>query len=112
MKYPIVMVQRVGIDCDEEHGEEAGEGAALVELAALVTELELPFVPFPGLTIRSGSASLVLEEVVWEHERRRFVCEAEKVWMQTKASAESIVESLVEAGFRPLDPHHRGQDVH
>lgn len=110
--FQIQIVQRVGIDVDDDHGEEPGDGAALVDLAVLQMELDLPFVPFPGLCVEHRGLEVILEDVVWHHEGRRFLCRAEPVWTQTQGAAQGIVDALIEAGFCPLDSHHRENEVH
>jgi hypothetical protein len=110
--FRILVEQRVGIDVDEEHGEAPGDGAALVDLAVFHIRLELSFVPFPGLHIEHGGFEVLLEEVVWKHEDRIFFCRAEQLWTQTEGAAQGIVDALIEADFRPLDSHHREDEVH
>lgn len=112
MSYRVRVVQRVGIDVDDEHGDHPGDGAALVELAVLQLDLELPFAPFPTLVIRRGGADVELDEVVWDDASQTFVCNADVVWMQTRAGVEGIVENLIAGGFRPLEPDHRNEEVH
>lgn len=107
----MAIVQRIGIDVDEE-GEDAGDGAALIELAVLSLEIELPFVPMPGLIVRYRGEVVVLDEILWDHQSGQFVCDAEPRWVQTQTGAEGIVERLLEAGFCPLGTDHREQDVH
>src|SRR3989304_6102406 len=100
------------MDLDDEHGEQAGEGAALVELATMARRIRLPFPPYPGLTLRIANAHLLVEQVVWDTSLRLFSCVAEPIWKQTRKGAEAIVESLVEAGFSPFDDHHREREIH
>jgi hypothetical protein len=109
--FHIQIVQRVVIDVDDQ-GEEPGDGAALVDLAVLQIELDLPFVPFPGLCILHRGIEVTLENVVWNHEGHTFLCRAEPLWTQTQTAAQGIVDALIEAAFCPLDPHHREDKVH
>lgn len=112
MSYVVQIIQRVGIDVDEEQGDHPGDGAALVDLAVLELELELPFAPYPSLVIEHGEARVQIEEVTWDHDAMRFSCQAESVWMQTRRGAEGIVETLVAGGFRPLESDHRKDETH
>lgn len=105
-----LLVQRIGIDLDDEHGDEAGDGAALIDLATLVRSINLPFSPFPDLRIKIGDTLLTVEQIVWDCADGRITCHAYPIWTQTRKGAQSIVETLVAAGFRPLDTHHR--DAH
>lgn len=111
MKYGIRIYQRVGVDMDDEHGEQAGDGAALVELANLAIELIIPFVPYPGLTVQIGAVGTRLEDVIWVHDKGFFGCHGEPIWRQTRDAAATIIESLIDAGFHPHDPH-REAEVH
>jgi hypothetical protein len=110
--FRIQVVQRIGIDVDDEHGEEPGDGAALVDLAVLQIELDLPFAPFPGLDIRHRGMDVLLEDVIWDHKEGTFLCRAQPLWTQTQSAAQGIVDALIEAGFCPLDSHHREDEVH
>lgn len=101
MTYRVDIVQRVGIDMDDE-GEELGDGAALVDLACMTIVMVLPFVPHVGLKIRQCAALLEIEEVVWDTEQGRFRCFAVPMWRQTKKAAEETIDELVESGFRPI----------
>lgn len=105
------LIQRVGIDVDDV-GEELGDGAALVDLAVFERPISLPFLPFPGLTLELSSERVVVEEVRWVEAAQQLVCEAEPIWTQTRTGADDIVESLIAAGFSPVDQNHRETDVH
>lgn len=112
MIFGVRVLQRVGIDLDDEHGDHPGEGATLVDLALLALDLELPFAPYPDLVIVRGDARVELDEVVWDDVQGRFECSAEPVWMQTRARAQGIVEALIACGFRPIPFDHRENEIH
>lgn len=105
------LVQRIGIDVDDD-GEDPGDGAALVDLAELELELEVPFVPLPSLTLVFGDVRVLLEEVAFTPATGVFSAEGEPIWTQTQDGAQGIVDALLEAGFTPVSTHHREKDVH
>lgn len=112
MTFSVRILQRVGVDLDDEHGDHPGDGATLVDLALLALDLELPFTPYPGLIVVRNDARIELDEVVWNDPKGRFECSAEPVWMQTRARAQGIVDDLIGCGFRPIQFDHRENEIH
>jgi len=109
MNVHVQLVQRVGIDMDED-GIEPGDGAALVDLATLERHLELPFTPFEGLCIRKNDLDFFVDELIWVEGRDLFVCKS-TTWVHTQEAADAMMTTLLEAGFSPLEDHHR-EPVH